>query len=145
LIPILNPITLLFREADRPAITWVEDHLPEDATILVNPFSWGYGLYAGNDGGFWITPLTGRQTLPPPVLYGFDNRTDNILATNATIQKTMEYASNPTALHGMMKTENIGYIFIGQRGGRFSPRGLQESGLFNLLYQMDGVWIFQAR
>ena len=32
-----------------------------DATVLINPFTWGYGLYAGNDGGFWISPLAGRK------------------------------------------------------------------------------------
>jgi hypothetical protein len=133
------------RDADRPAIAWIDEHLPEQATILVNPFTWGYGLYAGNDGGYWITPLTGRQTIPPPVLYGFDNRTDKILGINEIIRKAMENSSDPTALHSLMKEENIGYLFIGRRGGVFSPRSVQESGLFQLLYQKDGVWIFQTR
>ena len=59
LIAIINPITVLSRNADLPAIEWVEKNIPVNETIVINPFAWGYGLYAGSDGGYWISPLSG--------------------------------------------------------------------------------------
>ncbi len=57
LITILNPSTLIFRDIDRPAFVWINENIPSEEVIFINPFAWGYGLYAGNDGGFWISPL----------------------------------------------------------------------------------------
>ena len=71
MLPILNPVTILAREADRPAIQWIAENINPDETILINPFLWGYGIYAGQDGGYWITPLAGRKTMPPPMLYAY--------------------------------------------------------------------------
>ena len=45
LIPIINPVTILSRQADLPAIQWIDDNIPEGETIVINPFAWGYGLY----------------------------------------------------------------------------------------------------
>ncbi len=44
-IPAMVPTTLLFREADRTAMQWIEANIPQDETILINPFLWGYGNY----------------------------------------------------------------------------------------------------
>jgi hypothetical protein len=63
LISIINPITVLSRSADLPAIEWVKANLPQDETIVINPFSWGYGIYAGADGGF-ESLLTGSIQCP---------------------------------------------------------------------------------
>jgi hypothetical protein len=143
LIPILNPVTLLFREADRPAMSWIRENLPEDGTVLINPFAWGYGLYAGNDGGAWISPLTGRKTVPPPVLYGFGDPA-SIQQINAISQQAIEKSADPVELHASLKTWGIPYLYVGRRGGVFSPQRLQGSGLFETLYARDGVWIFRA-
>ena len=66
----LNPNTILYRQEDEAAMTWIKANVPEDETIVINPTGWGYGLYMGNDGGYWISPLTGRVTIPSNALYG---------------------------------------------------------------------------
>jgi hypothetical protein len=144
LLPILNPATLLFRQADRTAIAWIDDNLGQDERFLINPFLWGYGLYAGQDGGFWITPLTGRGTLPPPVLYGLGEAEDVREITQASRQ-TLERGKDPAALHALLQEQSIGYIFTGGRGGAISPGALSVSPLFETVYHQDGVWIFRAR
>jgi hypothetical protein len=144
LLPILNPSTLLFRQADRGGITWIQNNLPEDARFLVNPFLWGYGLYAGQDGGAWITPLTGRLTLPPPVLYGLGDKAEVHNITLASRQ-ALDNGKNPPALHALMQQQGLGYIFTGGRGGAISPIALMNSPFFETIYNQEGVWIFRAR
>lgn len=144
LLPILNPVTMLFRQADRPAMAWIEANLPQDAVILVNPISWGYGLYAGSDGGFWITPLTGRRTLPPPVLFALGGSSETYRQTREACKRILELAGDPAGLHAYLQELDIRYIYLGARGGALSPRALQASPLFRVIYAQEGVWIFEA-
>jgi hypothetical protein len=141
LIPILNPVTILSRNADLPAIEWVSEHIPENETIVINPFAWGYGLYAGNDGGYWISPLSGRLTLPPPVLYGLGSNVNQI---NQRTQELMSVGTDPSKLWGFLISQQIHYVFIGLRGGLIPPEKLISSGLFDVLYHQDGDWIFRV-
>jgi hypothetical protein len=143
LLPILNPITFLSRQPDRLGITWVQENIPIEEKVLINPFLWGYGLYAGHDGGFWITPLTGRVTMPPPVLYGLGSEEyrQNI---NDISQKIMNLGESPGELWDYLKENEIKYVFTGARGGLISPKALDESEYFTQRYNQDGVWIFEV-
>ncbi len=143
LLPILNPITFLFRQADRPSLNWIDEHVPRGETILINPFAWGYGLYAGNDGGYWITPLIGRNMLPPPVLYGLDNRKEQIQSTNQISQQIIESGRDPEQLFQLMQREGIHYVYLGVKGGPISAKALLESPLFEQLYSNEGTYVFQ--
>jgi hypothetical protein len=142
LVAILNPITILSRQADLPAMEWVTEHIPENETIVINPFAWGYGLYAGNDGGYWIEPLTGRLTLPPPVLYGLSTSASEISQLS---QGIISASNNPAELRDLLVSQDLHYIFIGARGGVIPPEKLASSGLFELLYHQDGVWILSVK
>jgi branched-subunit amino acid transport protein len=142
LVTIINPITILSRNADLPAIEWIHDNIPENETIVINPFAWGYGLYAGSDGGFWISPLSGRSTLPPPVLYGLGSGSRRIKEQS---QKVVNLSSNPISLWEFLSTNQLHYIYIGAKGGILSPEKLSSSDLFNISYHKDGVWIFTIK
>jgi len=144
LLPILNPVTLTFREADHPAMEWISKNIPPEETILINPFLWGYGYYAGQDGGYWISPLAGRKTMPPNLLYAEGSR-EYIERVNRISQKTLDLANDPGALHALLAEEQIRYVYIGRRGGALSPQKLSASGLFDVIYNQAGVWIFQMR
>ena len=144
IIPILNPITMLSRQADKPAINWIEENIPQNETILINPFLWGYGFYAGQDGGYWITPISGRKTVPPPMLYPLGDP-DTILPINEICQKLNEFGKNPEQLYSLMEEQRINYLYSGVRGGVISPKALKESELFTLIYAQDGTWIFERK
>jgi hypothetical protein len=142
LVSIINPVTVLSRQADLPAMDWINLKIPTNETIVINSFNWGYGLYAGNDGGYWISPLTGRLTIPPPVLYGMDNEMSKI---NGLVQQVVETSSDPKKFHDLLIAHQLRYIYIGARGGIISPQKLSGSGLFEQLYQQDGTWIFRVK
>ncbi|MBU1660750.1 MAG: hypothetical protein KKD28_04680, partial [Chloroflexi bacterium] len=131
LLPTLNPVTFLFREADKPAMRWIDQNIPDEAVILINPTEWGYGLYMGNDGGFWIAPLTGHQTMPPPVLYGMGSR-EYVENVNAFAKAVLAPGDDAAQLWDYMQTRGITYVYIGARGGILSPRSLAESPRFDL-------------
>jgi hypothetical protein len=145
LLPILNPVTMLFREGDRPAIAWVAENIPADASILINPFSWGYGIYAGNDGGYWIVPLAQRRTLPPPILYGYDNNLPRRSARIDFEKQVLDLSSNPADLHALLLDEHIDYIYLGVRGGALSPSLLSHDPGFQVIYAHGGAWVFRVR
>jgi hypothetical protein len=142
LLTILNPVTLLFREWDRPALAWIAENIPPEETILINPFNWGYGVYAGNDGGYWISALSGHKTMPPPVLYGMGNA-EETRRISAYAGAVIERAQRPQDLHLLLADQNIRFVYLGGRGGQLSARLLNESELFSLLYGENGAWVFE--
>jgi hypothetical protein len=143
LIPILNPITMLFREADYPAIDFIQKNIPVEEIILINPFAWGYGIFAGNDGGFWITPIAGRRTLPPPVLYGMGKINEERKKIPEISHQVIDYRNRPHELHAYLLDLGIHYIYIGARGGTLSPHTLRYSPFYEMLYAKDGAWLFK--
>ena len=142
LLPTLNPVTFLAREADFPAIRWIDENLPAGESILINPAAWGYGFYMGNDGGFWISALTAHPTMPPPVLYGMGTD-DEIRHVNGVVEAVQTAGSDPEALWGIMESEGIGYVYLGARGGVISAQALDESSRFSLRYHEAGTWVFE--
>ena len=143
LLPTLNPITFLFREADYAAMTWIRDNIPEDEVVVINPTGWGYGLYMGNDGGYWIAPLTGRQTMPPPALYGMSNEAR--LEVNGFIEALLPIGEDASALADLLESYGFDDVYLGSRGGVISPQALKGSPRFEKMYQFENTWIFQIQ
>lgn len=145
LVPLLNPITFLYRFGDRPAIDWVDANLAAGAEILINPFPWGYGLYAGNDGAFWLSVLTENPSMPPPVLYGISNDQAEVARVNQLSQAVLTNGANPELIANLMQENNITYMLIGIRGGVLPPAVYLNSDLFKLLYQGEGTFVFKRK
>lgn len=145
LIPLLNPVTFLFRHADLEAMHFISGNVPEGETVLVNPFAWGYGLYAGSDGGYWISALAGRETMPPPVIYGLENDLEAVIHTSSLSQQLIEKSGQPDELAVLMRQEGLNFIYVGAKGGVFSARSLQENPNFVMLYEESGTWLFKLR
>jgi hypothetical protein len=143
LLPTLNPITFLAREADFPAIDWIDENIPAGETILINPTVWGYGFYMGNDGGFWISALNAQLTIPPPVIYGMGSP-EEIEQIHQIIEGVLPIGEDAPALWELLKSENIRFVYTGTRGGIISPHTLAESELFNERYQQNGTWVFET-
>ncbi len=139
-IGIINPTTILFRSADKAGINWVEENLPREKSLLVNPFSWGYGVYAGADGGYWLSPLAGNPTRPPAVLYGLDN--DNRRKYSQLSQQVIQNSSNAGELAEIMKDNDIEFVFLGAKGGAISAAALADSEEFRELFNQLGVHVF---
>lgn len=144
LIPLLNPVTFLFRPVDRAGIEWVSANIAHGERVLVNPFAWGYGQYAGNDGGYWISAIGDHATFPPPVLYGLNNSPESIQEINQASQQVIDLADEPEALHTLLAELGIRYIYIGGRGGVLSAHALRSSPLYAPRYAQNGAFVFEV-
>jgi hypothetical protein len=134
---------VLMRQADEPAIDWIRESTPGDARFLVNPAPWSAYMYAGHDGGYWISPLARRQTVPPPVLYGLGSR-EEIDAINRVCAAVGNLAQDPAALWSLLRKWGITHLYIGARGGVLSAKALDNSEYFSTVYTGDGAWVFEV-
>ncbi|NJO05360.1 MAG: hypothetical protein HC876_07460, partial [Chloroflexaceae bacterium] len=48
------------------ALEWIEQNTAPTSQFLINTTGWFSHVDRGTDGGWWITPLTGRSTSLPP-------------------------------------------------------------------------------
>jgi hypothetical protein len=142
LLPTLNPITFLAREVDFPAIEWIDEYLPGGEPILINAAPWGYGVYMGYDGGYWISALTNHPTIPPPVLYGMGDPI-KVQEINQAAEDSRNAGENPEALWDLLQTEQVRYVYTGGRGGAISPQALSQSNLFQVRFHENGTWVFE--
>jgi hypothetical protein len=142
LLPTLNPVTFLYREADSAALTWIQENIPSNETIVINPTGWGYGLYMGNDGGFWISPLTDHQTMPPNVLYGMDR--DQRGKINQFVEEILPIGEDAGQIWDLIYMNGYRYIYLGGRGGVISAQALAESDQFITRYHHENTWVFEA-
>jgi hypothetical protein len=142
LLTIINPTTVFLRNGDRTAARWITENLPEQAGFLVNPAPWGYGIYVGSDGGYWLSPLSGQLTFPPTLLYGHGYRPD-IAEINQAARQVLENAQDADFLAGFMREKKLEYLYLGVRGGPIDSRVLLQSAQFELIYHQEGAWIFR--
>ncbi len=145
----------LLTPADASAMSWIQEHTPADATFLVNMFpAFSNSLFVGDDGGWWIPLLTGRQSTLPPIIYMVEQP-----AVPNYRQRVNEFAwalrKNPLpSSEGVQLSLEAGidYIYIGPHVGtsvdnqRIDVQSLRyRPEQFPIVYEHDGVIIFAIR
>lgn len=149
--------------ADERAMAWIRENTPADARILVNAFpAYGGSLVAGTDGGWWIPLLAGRQTNLPPLTYGSEQweRNTFYIETNQLPEALRGRPlrdgtpvridlTTPEAL-ARLRAAGLSYVYSGanptpgpDRADRFDTDALRVSDAFRLVFDRDGVQIFQ--
>jgi hypothetical protein len=139
---ILNPATILVTGADMEALEWIEDNAPQEARFLINVAYWQAGSYRGVDGGWWITPLTGRKTLLPPVLY--------IMGERDYLEQVLTYAQKASLLTGcgpefwgLIEEVRLTHIYLNRTSGPLSLNALRDCPRLTSVYEKDGVSIYE--
>jgi hypothetical protein len=141
-VAILNPDTTLVRPADRPALEWIELNVPADAVFLINAWEWLNGTWAGSDAGGWIWPLTGRRATLPTADYAYASPAyqAQVNALQARLSQIKD-AADPAAL-ALLREAGVTHVFIGARGGPFTPEMFLGRSPYNLLFTNGAAWIF---
>jgi len=137
---VVNPRTVILTQPDLQAMTWIEENTASEAVFLINSYEWMPSVYAGTDGAYWITPLTGRQSWPPPALYGLGTG-DYMARINDVARAAME-STDGAALYALLRAHGIDYVCLGRYGGNLQPETLLADQGFQLVYNQEGVWIF---
>jgi hypothetical protein len=136
---IVNARTALLTKADLEALSWVEEHTSPDALFLINAYEWMTHVYAGNDGGYWISPMTGRQTWPPPALYGLGTGA-YMEEINRVIQQAQQFEGEE--LYDFLTRYGFTHIYLGRYGGPLTPEKFEGRPGFRPAYEKGGVTIF---
>lgn len=137
---IVNPRTVILTPSDVQAIAWVEEHTAPDDVFIINSYEWMASVYAGTDGGYWIAPLSGRPTWPPPALYGLG--TGAYMARINSVAQAARDSADGEALHALLQEHGIAYVYLGRYGGDLRPEVLFAYPGFRLVYYQEGVRIF---
>ncbi|NOZ06385.1 MAG: hypothetical protein GXP41_08565 [Chloroflexi bacterium] len=145
LADVVNPVTVLATADDRAALTWVRQNTPPDALFLINTRFWQNDVYTGSDGGYWLTPLTGRRALLPMSHYIYGSP-DYIRRITELAKETATVSSvDDTRFLEMLRAEKVTHVYVGAKGGTLTIGALVASPHFRPLYHHGAAWVFAFR
>ena len=140
---ILNASTILATEADLAGIRWIESHTPPEARFFHNVTHWLSGTYRGVDGGWWITPLTGRGTLLPVALYA-SGTSDYILSVSGIAERASEVKGCTADFWEIIHEQGLTYVYVSQGKGSVQPADLDACQGLERIYRQGGVSIYRV-
>lgn len=139
---ILNPATILADANDLQAINWIQANTPAQARFLINATPW-QGVYRGMDGGYWITPLTGRWSVIPPALYNMDSP-ENVAAIQQRAATVAGLTTCDSTFWQIISENQITYIYTKQAIGSLQAQGLKDCPNLLLVYQKQTISIYEV-
>lgn len=141
---LINEQTVLAEAADRPALDWLRAHAPADARVAVSSWLWLNGIWAAQDGGAWITPLTGLAATTPPADYSYAALLiEQVNRFNAGATAVADWSTAEAA--DFLRAEGVTHLFVGARGGFLNPAQLAANPAVELLYGRDGAFVFRVQ
>ncbi len=140
---ILNSSTLLADTEDVTAVQWVAAHTPADAHFLLNDTYWQGNVYRGVDGGWWIQPLTGRETVPPPVVYTWGKR-DYVQQMTGWAKQASQLTACGAEFWRLVREAQIGYLYLHDGKGGMKPQVMSGCAGLEPVYQAGEVWIYRV-
>lgn len=134
---------------DRTAMAWIEEQTPPDARFLVNSFTaFGATTVVGSDAGWWIPYLAERRNTVPPTTYGMEAAAQSGYAEDVgELYQTVsaQPLSTPEAAEALA-ANGISHVYVGAVGGDLlDPAELMSSSYYDLVYNEDGVLIFEVK
>ncbi len=162
-VQLISGNTQMVTAADLRAIDWIRVNTPTTARFLVNSFpAYGGNLIAGTDAGWWLPLLANREVTVPPLTYGSEQAElrDYAHRVNTLAEKLRGRSlRNPAPVSVDLTTDQaimllrdagITYVYSGahpfpsaREADRINTHRLRASPLFRLLYDQDGVEIFE--
>jgi len=140
---IINQSTVFTNQADIEAIEWVAVNTPPEARFMTNVTHWQYSTYRGEDGGWWIMPLTRRETLLPPVLYVIGAR-DYVENINNYAESASQLQDCSPEFWDLIQEAGVTHIYLVEGRGSLQPEGLEGCAGLSLVYDKAGVFIYEV-
>jgi len=135
---IVPPVTVLASKADMEAITWIKEHVPSNARFLINVELWQYKIYRGVDGGAWITLLSGRETILPPIAYAWGDRGYFNKVSGLALQVRTLRGCEPD-FWSLIEEQRITHIYFGTNGGALQSSRFEGCLGVMRIYDKSGV------
>jgi len=144
MLDIIEPSFALVSKSDMLAMDWIRRNTPKEAKFFSNSSLYLPDAIIGSDAGLWIPLLAGREATVPPMMYNTDGSPEYIAAVNA-LAKGIAALSDAEEMLPLFKSYGVTHIYIGKRGGDIKPQKFINSPYYQLLYNHDGVWIFEIK
>lgn len=139
---VINPVTILADRADRAALDWVNANTPPTARFFINSTAWQFDIYRGVDGGYWLTPYTGRASLIPPVVYTWGGA--------SAMQQVKDWSERGQHLQGctpdfwqLVREDSLTYVYVRDGKGNLKASSLDECARLRRVYSAQGVSIYE--
>lgn len=143
---VVNPVTVLATPADRVAMRWIRENVGPQARFAVQVWRWQGPIYAGADGGYWLQLLTDRESVLPPALYSAELGTELVAKTQAFLESWVQVQDvNTEASRQLLLDDGVTHLYVGPRQGHLQPDLLRLSPFLDLIYDRDGVLIFEVK
>jgi hypothetical protein len=140
---IVNPSTVFVTQADLSAIQWIKTNLPADAKFLINSAHWQATIYRGIDGGFWLLPLTGNSTIPPPVVASWGD-VKNVEEINGLSKLTAGLKTCDEPFWQVAEAGKITHVYIREGVGSMQADKFLNCTDLKRIYFIEGVSIFEV-
>jgi hypothetical protein len=139
---ILNPVTIFTDADDAQALQWIQNETPADARFFINVTLWQGPTYRGVDGGYWILPVTGRQTMLPPIVYAWGTAEHNRQINDLARQAEQVTGCSPE-LWKLMDSDELDYVYLHAGAGSLQPPADGTCPELQAVYHAGKVWIYR--
>ncbi len=139
---VINSATILATRDDLQALNWIDENTPPDSRFGINVTHWQYGSYRGVDGGWWITPRTGRMTSHPNVLYVMGAR-DYAEGVNALAGQFSQLTGCSAEFWETVQAEELTHIYIAANRGSMQPNQFVDCPGVELIYHNETVFLYR--
>ena len=139
---VINPATVFVTESDLEAAAWVVANTPPEARFLINTTHWMSGSYRGVDGGYWLSVLTGRDTLLPPALYTL-GETQDIARIGEWAQRASQLQTCDASFWALAQESGAQYVYVRQGQGSLQPDALAGCDGLLAVFRRGGVFIYE--
>ena len=143
MVTIADPDSVYVRANDLRAMEWIRTHTDTSAKFLINPviFGWSPTAVTGNDAGYWLPLLAGRQTTILPMVVTTERVNASALAVMSELSQ-MATSPNSSTL-STLKREEVSHVFIGERGGPIPVSLLENTDCVAEVWRRGRTRVFQ--
>ena len=138
---VINSTTILATRDDLDALNWIEENTPPESRFGINATHWQYGSFRGVDGGWWITPLTGRMASLPNGLYGMGDD-EFVEQVNLVAGQFSQLTACSPEFWELVQSEGLTHIYISANRGAMQPSQLVDCPGVDLIFQNESVYLY---
>jgi hypothetical protein len=139
---VINASTVFVYEGDVSALEWVKHNTPADARFFINTVGWQSALYRGVDGGFWLLPYSGRDSLVPTMAYGWGSH-ENILAVSDLAGRAANLKDCSADFWKLVRDADLTHVYVRKGSGALQPEVLSSCTGLEEIYSAEDVFIYK--
>jgi len=139
-----DPWWSLVSDPDIPAMDWIRDNTPTEATFAVGFDFWLAEGLSGIDAGYWLPYGANRATLFPPMVYITEAPPKDVARVNA-LARRIAIAASASELADVLRSAGADYVYRGCRAEPDWYALVDDDAQFERVYEAGGVRIDRVR